>query len=161
MYRNLEYFLSLFFPPKPYMNIHEYSSRKRNVLNVGKNVIMSTSTFTTTFSSHTSTPAFVILFLHLLFSRFLVSAMPFLQVCSVDSELFSFALLIYFLFIHFLLEFIKHYWHLVGCAIASSSPVVLWLGFCQPGTKEIPAGFLFFYNAIIHMNSNPGNTALA
>lgn len=88
-----------------------------------KKVIKGTSTFTRAFLPHTSTPAFVILFLHLLFSSFssfsnIISA----GVLSVNSELFTFALLIYFLFIHFPLEVRLLYWQLAGHAIAVFFP---------------------------------------
>lgn len=139
-----------------------------------KKVVKGTSTFTRAFLPYTSTPAFVILFLHLLFSRFssfrnIISA----DVLSVNSEVFSFALLIYFLFTHFPLEVRQLYWQLAGHAIAvffpfksvsyQHLPPQQHLGqiFVYQASKSYLLFFLFFGNVIIHMNSNPGNVALA
>lgn len=121
-------------------------------------LVKGTSTFTRAFLPYTSTPAFVILFLHLLFSRSssfsnIISS----GVLSVNSELFTFALLIYFLSIHFPLEVRQLYWQLAGHAIAgffsfqvcfisaSSSPAALGLDFCLLGIKELPAVFFIFW----------------
>jgi len=88
-----------------------------------ENVIKGAATFTGASLLHTNTPALVILFLYLLFSGISIfSNIISAGVLSVNSELLTFALLIYFLVIHFTLEVRQLYWQLAGHAIAFLFP---------------------------------------
>lgn len=83
-------------------------------------VIKSIFTFIRSFLPCTSTPAFLIVFLFFFcFPGFLVSAnIISAGVLPLNCQFLTFALLIYFLFLHFQLEVRQLYWQLAGHTIA-------------------------------------------